>query len=76
MEYEIEFKMVEIKDLSKIQRSVVVEDHDWGTNVTEMQDLSDKYCKDKMKQVENLFDSECHVKYEGKGKIIRRIVLP
>lgn len=33
MEYEIEFKMVEIKDLSKIQRSVVVEDHDWGTNV-------------------------------------------
>lgn len=35
MDYEIEFKMVEIKDLSKIQRSVVVEDNDWGTNVTE-----------------------------------------
>ena len=65
MDYEIEFKMVEIKDLSKIQRSVVVEDHDWGTNVTETQDLSDEYCKDKMKQVENLFDSECQVKYEG-----------
>lgn len=65
MKYEIEFKMVEIKALSKIQRMVVVEDHDWGTDVTEMQDLSDEYCKDKMKQVENFFDSECHVKYEG-----------
>lgn len=63
MNYEIEFKMIEIRDLSKIQRNRIVQDDTITREQTE--DVTNEYCKEIMHQVEKLLDSDCKIKYNG-----------
>lgn len=45
MGYEIEFKMIEIKDISKIQKRERVKDSALGTETTQISNITDEYCK-------------------------------
>lgn len=45
MHYEIEFKMIEIKDLSKIQKRKMVKDDIFEADVEQVEDIADEYCK-------------------------------
>lgn len=65
MKYEIEFKMIDIKDLSKIQKIKIVQKDIFNTKIEQIIDMADEYCKEKMEQVEELFDSVCKIKYNG-----------
>ena len=64
MNYEIEFKMIEIKDLSKIQKRKMVKD-DIETDVEQVEDIADEYCKAIMARIEALLAPDCKVKYIG-----------
>ena len=65
MNYEIEFKMIEIKDLSKIQKRKTVKDDIFGADVEQVEDIADVYCQGIMARIETLFGSDCKVKYIG-----------
>ena len=65
MNYEIEFKMIEIKDLSKIQKRKMVKDDIFETDVEQVEDIADEYCKDIMARIETLHALDCKVKYIG-----------
>ncbi len=65
MNYEIEFKMIEIKDLSKIQKRKMVKDDIFEADVEQVEDIADEYCQGIMARIETLFGSECKVKYIG-----------
>lgn len=65
MNYEIEFKMIEIKDLSKIQKRKMIKDDIFEADVEQVEDIADEYCKDIMARIENLLASDCKVKYIG-----------
>ena len=56
MDYEIEFKMIEIKDISKIQKRERVKDSALGTETTQISNITDEYCKLVMNQVGLLMD--------------------
>lgn len=45
MNYEIEFKMIEVKDLSKIQKRELVKDDIFETDVEQVEDIADEYCQ-------------------------------
>ncbi len=47
MKYEIEFKLIDIKDINKIQHVEEVEDSTWGkmVKVECKDDIADEYCK-------------------------------
>lgn len=65
MNYEIEFKMIEIRDLSKIQKRKLVKDDIFETEVEQVEDVADVYCREIMGRIEALFNSDCRVKYIG-----------
>lgn len=65
MNYEIEFKMIEIKDLSKIKKRKMVKDDIFEADVEQVEDIADEYCQGIMARIETLFGSECKVKYIG-----------
>lgn len=65
MNYEIEFKMIEIKDLSKIQKRKMVKDDIFEADVEQVEDIADEYCKDIMARIETLLAPDCKVKYIG-----------
>lgn len=65
MNYEIEFKMIEIRDLSKIQISKIVQDDTFNTKIEQTEDVADEYCREIMDRVESLLDSDCKIKYSG-----------
>lgn len=65
MNYEIEFKMIEIKDLSKIQKRKKVKGDIFEVDVEQVEDIADEYCKDIMARIEILFAPNCKVKYIG-----------
>ena len=65
MNYEIEFKMIEIRDLSKIQRNKIVQDDTFNTKIEQTEDVADEYCREIMDQVETLMGSDCKLKYNG-----------
>lgn len=65
MNYEIEFKMIEIKDLSKIQKRKMVKDDIFETDVEQVEDIADEYCKDIMARIETLLAPDCKLKYIG-----------
>ena len=65
MIYEIEFIMIEIKDLSKIQKRKMIKDDIWGADVEQVEDIADEYCKDIMVGIETLLAPDCKVKYIG-----------
>ncbi len=65
MNYEIEFKMIEIKDLSKIQKRKMVKDDIFEADVEQVEDIADVYCQGIMARIETLFGSDCKVKYIG-----------
>lgn len=65
MNYEIEFKMIEIKDLSKIQKRKMVKDDIFEADVEQVEDIADEYSQGIMARIETLFDSDCKVKYIG-----------
>ena len=65
MNYEIEFKMIEIKDLSKIQKRKMVKDDIFAADVEQVEDIADEYCKDIMARIEALLAPDCKVKYIG-----------
>lgn len=65
MDYEIEFKMIEIKDISKIQKRERVKDSALGTETTQISNITDEYCKLVMNQVGLLMDLEHQIKYIG-----------
>lgn len=65
MNYEIEFKMIEIKDLSKIQKRELVKDDIFETEVEQINDVADEYCRKIMEQIENLLSPDCKIKYIG-----------
>ena len=65
MNYEIEFKMIEIKDLSKIQKRKMVKDDIFEADVEQVEDIADVYCQGIMARIETLFGSYCKVKYIG-----------
>lgn len=64
MSYEIEFKLV---DINKIQRIEEVEDSLFGENmkVECKSDITDEYCKDIMQRAIEATKVECEVKYIG-----------
>ncbi len=65
MNYEIEFKMIEIKDLSKIQKRKMVKDDIFEAEVEQVEDIAEEYCKDIMARIETLLVPDCKVKYIG-----------
>ena len=65
MDYEIEFKMIEIKDISKIQKRERVKDSALGTEMTQISNITDEYCKLVMNQVGLLMDLGHQIKYIG-----------
>lgn len=65
MDYEIEFKMIEIKDISKIQKRERVKDSALGTETTQISNITDEYCKLVMNQVGLLMDLGNQIKYIG-----------
>lgn len=65
MNYEIEFKMIEIKDLSKIQKRKMAKDDIFEADVEQVEDIADEYCKDIMARIEALSAPDCKVKYIG-----------
>ncbi len=67
MDFEIEFKFIDIKDINKIQRIEKVEDSTFGAAqmVECKHDITDEYCKDIMNCVMPLLDSGCASKYIG-----------
>ena len=65
MNYEIEFKMIEIKDLSKIQKRKMVKDDIFEADVEQVEDIADEYCKDIMARIEALLAPDYKVKYIG-----------
>lgn len=65
MHYEIEFKLIEIKDLSKIQKRKMVKDDIFEADVEQVEDIADEYCKDIMARIETLLAPDCKVKYIG-----------
>lgn len=65
MNYEIEFKMIEIKDLSKIQKRKMAKDDIFEADVEQVEDIADEYCKDIMARIETLLAPDCKVKYIG-----------
>ena len=65
MNYEIEFKMIEIKDLSKIQKRKIDKDDIFEADVEQVEDIADVYCQGIMARIETLFGSDCKVKYIG-----------
>jgi len=65
MNYEIEFKMIEIKDLSKIQKRKKVKGDIFEGYVEQVEDIADEYCKDIMARIEISFAPNCKVKYIG-----------
>ena len=54
MNYEIEFKMIEIRDLSKIQKIQLVKDDIFETEVEQVEDIADAYCQEIMARIETL----------------------
>lgn len=69
MNYEIEFKMIEIKDLSKIQKRKMVKDDIFEADVEQVEDIADEYCKDIMARIETLLAPDCKVKYGNIGEV-------
>lgn len=65
MNYEIEFKMIEIKDLSKIQKRKMGKDDIFEADVEQVEDIADEYCQGIMARIETLFGPDCKVKYIG-----------
>ena len=65
MNYEIEFKMIEIKDLSKIQKRKIVKDDIFEADVEQVEDIADVYCQGIMARIGTLFGSDSKVKYIG-----------
>lgn len=65
MNYEIEFKMIEIKDLTKIQKRELVKDDIFEADVEQVEDIADEYCKGIMARIETLLGLDCKVKYVG-----------
>lgn len=65
MNYEIEFKMIEIKDLSKMQKKKMVKDDIFEAEVEQVEDIAEEYCKDIMARIETLLVPDCKVKYIG-----------
>lgn len=46
MDNEIEFTMIEIKDIGKLQKSELVKDETFEAEITQVSDLSEAYCRD------------------------------
>lgn len=63
MDYQIEFTMIEIKDISKLQETELVKDETFGAEVTQVSDLSEEYCKETMSRVESMLPEGCSVRY-------------
>lgn len=67
MDYEIEFRLIDIKDMSKIQKIEKVEDSIFGEIMVVdcKHDITDEYCKDIMDRVMTKLNSEGVSKYIG-----------
>lgn len=57
--------MIEIKDISKIQKRERVKDSALGTETTQISNITDEYCKLVMNQVGLLMDLGYQIKYIG-----------
>lgn len=66
MNCEIEFKMIGIKDISKIEQRDKVKDSTFGEEcvVDYVQDIADQYCKDVMNKAQESLDMR-EIKYIG-----------
>lgn len=67
MGYEIEFKLIEIKDINKIQRVEEVEDSSFGETVKVecKHDIADEYCKAVIQCAIGAANIECESRYIG-----------
>ena len=67
MKYEIEFKLIEIKDINKIQHIEDVEDSAFGENtkIECKHDIADEYCKTVMRKAIEAINIECESRYIG-----------
>ena len=66
MDYEIEFKMIDIKDINKIQHTDKCEDPFGGDIEAEsIRDIADEYCKDVMQKALAQTGMECKWRYIG-----------
>lgn len=65
MDYEIEFTMIEIKDIGKLQKSELVKDETFAAKITQVSDLSEVYCREIMSRVESMLPEGCSVRYIG-----------
>ncbi len=67
MGYEIEFKLIDIKDINRIQRVEEVEDSPFGKmmKVECKQDIADEYCMGIMQCAIDATNVECESKYIG-----------
>ena len=63
----LEFKLIDIKDINRIQRVEKVEDSPLGKmmKVECKQDITDEYCKDIMQYAIDATNVECESKYIG-----------
>lgn len=67
MEYEIEFKLIDIKDINKIQRVEEVEDSTFGEaiKVECKHDIADEYCRTAIQCAIEATNIECEFRYIG-----------
>lgn len=65
MDNEIEFTMIEIKDIGKLQKSELVKDETFEAEITQVSDLSEAYCREIMNRVESMLPDGCSVRYIG-----------
>lgn len=66
MDYEIEFKMIDIKDINKIQHTEKCEAPFGGDIETEsIRDITDEYCKDVLQKAIAQTGIECKWRYIG-----------
>lgn len=67
MKYEIEFKIIDIKDINKIQHVEEVEDSTWGemVKVECKDDVADEYCKGVIQCAIEAANIECESRYIG-----------
>lgn len=68
MGYEIEFKLIDIKDINKIQRNEEIEDSIWGCEEVKVKckrDIADEYCKAVIQCSIGAANIECESRYVG-----------
>lgn len=65
MEYEVEYKLINIKDINKLKRIEEEDSFDDGPRIECETDIADEYCKEVLKKALSLISEDTESKYIG-----------